>query len=430
MGGTGRTGHDNQSLPATDGSPVQSCASGGARHCDREMTPTEYRWRNSLSRRRALAGLAGFLAGSSGLRGQQDTFRAHPRVPGLDEMQDVFDFEAVAYERLDRATYNYTARGGGSEFTLRRNREAFEWARLVPRLTGPAGVPQTATEILGTPMQFPLMLAPTAAHVALHPDKEEATYEGATEASATPLIVSHVSSMKFADLARLRGGPLWYQLYPRMEIEQNREPCAAAEAAGADAIVVTVDQQATSYDRAVHDRNLSLRRSRAPRLTGNAGRYRFSSTRLWYDWTLFDQLRSMVGIPLLIKGVLTGEDATIAVERGLDGIVVSNHGGRTLDYTPSTLEVLPEIVDAVGSRVPVLIDSGFRRGSDILKALALGANAVCVGRAYRWGLGSFGAPGVRRVLEILQDELTASMRRCGIHDLAAASRSLVMTDFP
>ena len=394
------------------------------------MTPTESRWWSSISRRRALAGLAGFLAGSTRTGAQQDTPRAHLRVPGLAEMRDVLDFEAAAYERLDRATYNYTARGGGSEFTVRRNREAFDWARLVPRAGSEAAAPEAATDVLGTPMRYPIMLAPTAAHVALHPDKEEATYEGASEASATPMIVSHVASMKFSELARNKGGPLWFQLYPRMEIEQNREPCVSAEDAGAGAIVVTVDQQASFYDRAKHDRNLSLRPGRPTRLSGSAGRYRFASTRLWYEWSLFEQLRSMVQVPLLAKGLLTGEDAALAVEHGLDGIVVSNHGGRTLDYTPSTLEVLPEIVDAVGGRIPVLVDSGFRRGSDVLKALALGADAVCIGRAYRWGLGSFGAPGVRRVLEILQQELTDSMRRCGIESLAAAGPSLVRTDFP
>ncbi len=394
------------------------------------MTSTESRWRNSFSRRRALAGLAGFLAGAPRALTQQDTFRAHRRVPGLDEMRDVFDFEAAAFERLDRATYNYTARGGGSEFTARRNREAFDWAHLVPRIGGEPVAPDASTRILGTQMRFPLMLAPTHAHVALHPDKEVATYEGATGAAATPMILSHVSSTSFVDLAKNSGGPLWFQLYPRMEVEQNREPCQSAESAGAGAIVVTVDQQASFYDRERHDRNLSLRPRRPPRLSGNAGRYRFTSSRLWYEWKLFDQLRAMVQIPLLAKGLLTGEDAALAVELGLDGIVVSNHGGRTLDYTPSTLEVLPEIVDAVGGRIPVLIDSGFRRGSDILKGLALGADAVCVGRAYRWGLGSFGAPGVRRVLEILQSELTDSMRRCGARNLAAVNRSMVLTDFP
>lgn len=394
------------------------------------MTQTEARWRKSMGRRRAIAGLAGFLAGSLRAGAQQDAFRAHRRVPGLDEMRDVFDFEAAAYERLDRATYNYTARGGGSEFTVRRNREAFDWARLVPRVGADPARPDASTRILGTAMRYPLMLAPTAAHVALHPDKEEGTYEGAARASGTPMILSHVASMKFAELAEREGGPLWFQLYPRMEVEQNREPCVSAEDAGAGAIVVTIDQQSSFYDRAKHDRNLSLRPARPARYSGNAGRYRFSSGRLWYEWKLFEELRAMVQAPLLAKGILTREDAALAVELGLDGIVVSNHGGRTLDYTPSSLEVLPEIVDAVAGRLPVLIDSGFRRGSDILKALALGADAVCVGRAYRWGLGSFGAPGVQRVLEILQDELTVSMRRCGVNSLAAADRSLVVTDFP
>ena len=138
----------------------------------------------------------------------------------------------------------------------------------------------------------------------------------------------------------------------------------------------------------------------------------------------------MVKVPMLAKGILTREDALLSVEHGLDGIVVSNHGGRTMDYTPSSLEVLPEIVEAVAGRIPVLIDSGFRRGSDILKALALGADAVCLGRVPRWGLGSFGAPGVTRILEIVQQELVSAMTRCGTATLAAADRSLVRTDFP
>ena len=394
------------------------------------MTASEARWSKCLSRRRALAGFAGFLAGARGALGQQDPFRDHSRVGGLEEMRDVFDFEAAAYERLDRATYNFTARGGGSEFTARRNREAFDWVELVPRAIGEAGTPQAATEVLGTRMRFPIMIAPTAAHAALHPDMENGTYEGCRNASETPVILSHVSSVPFAELAKNDGGPLWFQLYPRRELEQNREPVESAQNAGAGAIVVTVDQQATYYDRPVHDRNLSLRRRRPPRRVGNAGRYRFSSGRMWYEWSLFENLRTMVNVPMLAKGLLTREDALLAIEHGLDGIVVSNHGGRTLDYTPSTLEVLPEIVEAVAGRIPVLVDSGFRRGSDILKALALGADAVCLGRAPRWGLGSFGAPGVTRVLEIVQQELLDAMARCGVASLATVDGSLVRTDFP
>ena len=316
------------------------------------MTATEARWLRSCSRRRALAGLLGFLAGAPRVTAQQDPFRDHSRVAGLDEMRDAFDFEAAAYERLDRATYNYTARGGGSEFTPRRNRDAFDWVRLVPRAVGAGGPPRTATEILGTPFRFPVMLAPSAAHAVLHPDAEAATYLGSTESSETPMIVSHVSTMPFAEIAKADGGPLWFQLYPRQELEQNREPVESAQNAGAGAIVVTIDQQSSFYDRAYHDRNLSLRPRRPPRYAGNAGRYRFTSSRLWYEWRLFEDLRSMVQVPMLAKGILTSEDALLAIEHGVDGIIVSNHGGRTLDYTPSTLEVLPEIAEAVAGRIP------------------------------------------------------------------------------
>lgn len=345
-------------------------------------------------------------------------------------MRDVFDFEAAAYERLDRATFNYTARGGGSEFTTRRNREAFDWVQLVPRAVGPSSPIQTASEILGTPMEFPIMLAPSAAHEVLHPDKEAATYAGCAEAAHTPMIVSHVASMPFPEIAKADGGPLWFQLYPREELQQNREPCVAAQEAGAQAIVVTVDQQASFYDRNYHDRNLSLRPRRPTRYREETARYRFNSGRMWYEWKLFEGLRTMVKVPLVIKGLLTAEDAVLAVEHGLDAIIVSNHGGRTLDYTPSSLEVLPEIVDAVAGRVPVLIDSGFRRGSDILMGLALGASAVCLGRVPRWGLGAFGPPGLARILEIVQTELVESMTRCGTPDLASIGPSLVRTDFP
>lgn len=394
------------------------------------MTPLEARWRTSVNRRKALGSLAAFLAGGIPLSAQQDRFRDHSRIAGLDEMRDVFDFEAAAYERLDRATYNFTARGGGSEFTTRRNREAFDWVQLVPRAVGPSAPIQTATEVLGTPLQFPIMLAPTAAHGALHPDMEAATYAGCAKASQTPMIVSHVSSMPFAEIAKADGGPLWFQLYPREELQQNREPCEATQEAGAQAIVVTVDQQASFYDRNYHDRNLSLRPRRPSRYRAETARYRFSSGRMWYEWKLFEGLRTMVKVPMVIKGILTAEDAVLAVEHGLDAVIVSNHGGRTLDYTPSSLEVLPEIIDAVAGRIPVLVDGGFRRGSDVLKGLALGASAVCLGRVPRWGLGSFGPPGLARILEIVQTELIEAMTRCGTPDLASIGPSVVRTDFP
>ena len=399
----------------------------------------ERSWQQGLSRRGAVRGLAAFVAGSPLLLAQQDLFRDHSRVPGLDELTTAFDFEAVAYEKLPRAASNYTAYGSAGEFTLRRNREVFDWVELVPRAvprTVPragagAGSIETATEILGTKMQFPILVAPTAAHLALHPGREAAMHQGCSAAGGTPMIVSGVASMPMGEIAEAASSPLWYQLYPLRPIEENRERLDQAQAAGCRAVVVTIDQQAPYFERTQHDRNLSTRRNRRqgrPRRQAlNA--YRIRTQRLWYEWKLFDELRSLVEAPLLAKGILTAEDALRCVEQGLDGIVVSNHGGRALDYAPSTLEVLPEIVDAVGGRIPVLVDGGFRRGSDILKALALGAAAVCLGRVPRWGLAAFGAPGVQRVLEILQAELVLAMAHTGRSTLSSIDRSLVRMDF-
>jgi len=403
------------------------------------MGKLENIWRAGLSRRKALRGIAGFLAASPLLRGQQDPFRDHSRVPGLNELVTSFDFEAVFYEKVPREAYNYTSYGGNSEFTLRRNREAFEWVELVPKGVADVSSIDTATEVLGTRMDFPIMIAPSAGHLALHPDGEAGTYAGSA-AARTPMIVSHVSSLPVEKIAEAASGPLWYQLYPTREIAPNQERLDKAQGAGCKAIVVTVDQQAAYYERRFHDRNLlggdgspnprAGARSRAGRRgVQERNRYRISTGRLWYEWKIFDELRPLITVPMLAKGILTAEAARQCVEHGLDGIVVSNHGGRALDYSPSTLEVLPEIVDAVGGRVPVLIDGGFRRGSDILKALALGADAVCLGRVPRWGLGAFGAPGVQRVLEILQAELKLAMAHTGRPTISSIDRTLVRTDF-
>ena len=151
---------------------------------------------------------------------------------------------------------------------------------------------------------------------------------------------------------------------------------------------------------------------------------------MWFEWKLFDQIRPFIKGPMLAKGILTPEDAKLCIEHGCDGVYVSNHGGRSLDYAPATLEVLPAIVDAVGGRVPVIFDSGIRRGADVLKALALGAKAVCLGRAPRWGLAAYGAPGVQRVLEILHAELVQAMAYTGRTSIESINRTIVRTDFP
>ena len=386
-----------------------------------------------MSRRKALCGLASFVAASPLLHAQRDPWPLgpHRRFPGFDEMRDVFDFEPIFRGNVPLAVYDYTAHGTESEFTLYRNRDAFDWVELVGRGgVDPASV-DTSTELFGHAMPSPVMLAPTARQRDLHPDGELGMHRAATAAGAT-MIVSNVSSFPFPRIARDAGGPLWFQRYASREMEPNREALGTAQEAGAQTIVVTIDQQASYYERDLHVRHLggAPRRvtRREPRNPSNP--YRVGAGRLWYEWTLFDDLRPMCEVPMLAKGILTGDGAGKCLEHGVDGIVVSNHGGRALDYGPSSLEVLEEVVEAVGGRVPVLIDSGFRRGSDVLKALALGADAVCLGRASRWGLGAFGEPGALKVLEIVNAELKQAMAFAGVGSLAEIDRRIVKTNFP
>ena len=411
------------------------------------MTQTEKRWLQSRSRRRALAALAGVIAASplfpSGASAQLDPrpLKDHKRVPGLDEIRTAFDFEPVMFSNLPLSVYDYTAHGDGSEFTLRRNRQAFDWVDLLPGTPVDASRVDLSCEILGTRMKFPIMIAPTATQVPLHPDGEMGMHRAATESSNTPMIVSHNTSTSVDRIAAAAKGPLWWQFYPSPNLDASREILDTAIAAGCTAVVVTVDQQASYYERSQQDRNLGGRGAgrggrggAAPAAAPGAppagpSRYRLQAGRLWYTWQYLDEIRRMLKVPLLVKGILTAEDATLCIDHGVDGIIVSNHGGRSMDYGPSTLEVLPEIVAAVNHRIPVLTDSGYRRGSDILKALALGADAVLLGRATRWALGAFGAPGVQRLLEIFQRELVEAVAAAGRPTRASIDRSLVRTRF-
>jgi isopentenyl diphosphate isomerase/L-lactate dehydrogenase-like FMN-dependent dehydrogenase len=235
---------------------------------------------------------------------------------------------------------------------------------------------------------------------------------------------------------------MWYQLYGQQDVEANRAMLDRAMAIGCQALVVTVDQQASYYPRTLHDRNLGgqVRGAGAGGAAGRGGRgaaapptsgpalYRTGVNRAWYTWDWLENIRKLVKVPVVVKGIERPEDAEICVQRGF-GVYVSNHGGRSLDYGPSMIEVLPEIVDAVNHKVPVLVDSGFRRGTDVLKALAIGADAICVGRAQRWGLGAYGAPGVQRVLEILQQELVQAAAEHGYTSRASITKSAVRLHF-
>ena len=347
---------------------------------------------------------------------------------GFNEMLTAFDFEPVFRANVPLSVYDYTAHGTDSEFTLRRNRDVFDWVELVSGGGVNPDQVDTSTTVLGVPLKNPIMVAPTARQRDLHPDGELGMYRAATTTDSA-MIVSDNSSFPFPRIADAAEGPLWYQLYASQDIEANRQPLADGQAAGAQTIVVTIDQQTSLYDRSAHDFHLggAVRGPRQRRETSNP--YGVGEGRLWYEWKLFDDLRALVDVPILAKGILTGEGAKKCLDHGVEGIVVSNHGGRAIDYGPSTLEVLEEVVEAVNGRVPVLIDSGFRRGSDVLKALALGADAVCLGRAARWGLGAFGEQGAQKVIEIIHAELVHAMAATGCRDIQSIDRSIVRTNF-
>jgi isopentenyl diphosphate isomerase/L-lactate dehydrogenase-like FMN-dependent dehydrogenase len=448
------------------------------------MGTIESKWASSLSRRKALAGLGSILAGSPLLQAQLDPrpLSFHRRTPGLMEMFTAFDFEPVMFANIPQATYDYTAHGDASEFTLRRNRQAFDWVDLVPgRGVDPASV-NLSTQVLDFKLQYPIIIAPSATQSALHPDGEAGMYRAGSLCANTPMILSNNSTQSVEQVAAGAKGQLWWQFYPRQDLDASRELLERAQAAGYTAMVVTVDQQASYYERTQQDRNLggnprggaAAAASRAggaraggagrgaainpndpeavgpgtpgrgaagPAGGGRGGRtaattgpalYRIAAPgRLWYTWEYLDEIRKFIKTPMLLKGIMTAEDAKLCVEHGINGIIVSNHGGRSMDYGPSTLEVLPEIVAAVNGRIPVIVDSGFRRGSDVLKALALGANAVMLGRTTRWALGAFGPLGVQRLLnDIIFPELVQATAAAGRTTMASIDRSLVKTQWP
>ena len=397
---------------------------------------TAMQGRTPMTRRDCLRSLAAWLAASPLAAAQLVPRSQHERIPGLSELTTTFDFEPLAQAKMLRTAFDFLSLGVDAEFTLRRNSQAFDWITLVPRLGVKVASVDLSTEIFGQKLGYPIFIAPTAGHQQFHPEGELETHRGATLAKTT-YIVSSGSSFPIEKVAAAAAGPLWFQLYARETPEDSRERVENAVAAGCRAVAFTVDVQYFSHrERLLHDRNIG---ASLPGQTTTGRRQQRAAPPLPYgirgqnpnlDWKFFAAVKAYTKVPLLVKGILIAEDARLAVENGADGIVVSNHGGRYLDYAPSTIEALPEIVEAVRGRVPVLLDSGVRRGTDVLKALALGAKVVCCGRAPLWGLGAFGAPGVARVLDILRTELTLAMAQTGRPNLASLDRTAVATDFP
>ncbi|MHC4861114.1 MAG: alpha-hydroxy acid oxidase, partial [Planctomycetota bacterium] len=347
---------------------------------------------------------------------------------------DVFDFQAVAERNLSPAHYAYLSMGVQHEVTLRANRSAFERFQLRPRRLVDVRKLDTSTEILGTRLSSPILLAPAASQRGFHPEGELAVARAARRKGHVQ-ILSTGSSAPLVEVAEALGTPPWFQLYTARVWPATRMQLKEAEDAGCPAVVLTVDIVANGANR---DRMRRYRRGENPECrschassAGDALRGLSDAARrvgldpgawlqklLVLDWDYVDRIRDATSMKLWIKGILTPEDASLCVEHGVDGIVVSNHGGRAEDNGLSTIEVLPEIARAVDGRIPILVDSGFRRGTDVVKALALGASAVCVGRPYLWGLAAFGQPGVEAALGILRAELATTMKQMGTPTVA------------
>jgi len=383
-----------------------------------------------MTRRDALRNLALFAAGSPLLRSQQEIPYTPERLPQLSDLVNVLEFEPVAKAKLPKENYDFIAGGVDDEWTLRRNREAFQWFILRPRMLTDVSKLDLSLELFGQKIEMPILVSPTGGQGLAHPDGELAMARG-TGQMKTVMCVSTNSTYPIEKIAEASSALLWFQLYPGPDRDISRERVERAVAAGCKAVAFTVDTQYDSHrERLLRNRvgspaptAVMARRRREPELPSQYRLSRRPTAEL--TWPFVEELKSYAKVPVLIKGILTAEDAKLAVENGAAGVIVSNHGGRYLGAAPSTIEVLPGIVEAVAGKIPVLIDGGFRRGSDILKALALGAKAVMVGRPPLWGLAGYGQPGVVRVLEMLQSELALAMGLSGKANLASVDRTLV-----
>jgi 4-hydroxymandelate oxidase len=336
----------------------------------------------------------------------------------------VADFEDAARSRIDPAAWDYYAGGAGDERSLEDNRAAWDRLRLRPRALVDVSSRDLSTSAFGTGLAHPVIVAPSAAHDFAHPDAERATARGAAATGAL-YTLSTISSVPMEEVASVApSAARWFQLYAPSDRSACRTIVERAANAGYGAVVVTVDLPLPG------NRERDLRRGFTVPLgvhlppdqpVGETGLV-ILPTLGWHD---LDWLRSICPLPLLVKGVLRADDATRAVEIGCEGIWVSNHGGRQLDTSIAAIDALPEIVEAVGERALLVVDGGVRRGVDVLKGLALGADLVAIGRPVLWGLAVDGADGVRRILEILRDELSLAMALAGCRTVEEIAPDIV-----
>ena len=359
-------------------------------------------------------------------------------MAGADPL-NVFEYESLARSRMEPSAFDYFAGGAGDELTLARNQHAFRDLSVRPRVLVDVGRVDPSTRVLGEPLSFPVMLAPTALNKLGHPDGELAAARAA-RAAGTIMVVSTTASTTMEEVAGAARGSLWFQLYVYRDRQVTRDLVQRAVASGYGAIVLTVDmprmgrrerdlRNRFTLPDGVRIRNLEA----AGRLDAAAWGADSSFMAYVHDlldptltWESVGWLKSITRLPVLIKGILAPADAERAVAAGADGVIVSNHGGRQLDGAIASIEALPSIAARIAARVPILLDGGIRRGTDVLKALALGASSVLIGRPYLWGLAAAGEAGVRHVLDLLRAEFELAMALSGCPTVAGIDRSLVV----
>ncbi|MBD2704202.1 alpha-hydroxy-acid oxidizing protein [Spirosoma sp. BT702] len=337
----------------------------------------------------------------------------------LSGLVNLFDFETKAAQAMSNLAYEYVVSGAADELTLRWNRQALDNLKLNQTVLTDVTKPDTRVTLFGHELLYPILIAPTAYHGIMHPEAELATARGASAASAT-YVVSSFTTTPLEKIADTATQPLWFQLYVRDDREFTKDLVQKAQALGFQALCVTVDTPVGGVRNREQRINFGLPADVVAPYMLAPGPQKNPLT-----WKDIEWLQSLVDIPVLVKGIMNPNDAELAIQAGVSGVIVSNHGGRNLDTVPATIEVLPYIAERINGRVPVLMDGGIRRGTDVVKAIALGAKAVLIGKPICYGLACAGAPGVARVLTILREELELAMILLGKASVPAIDRSVL-----
>ncbi len=357
-------------------------------------------------------GAAGF-ASAMRLRAQASS---NGGAVNLEKLLSLFDYQTEAQKHISHGAWERVMGASADEITMRWNHEAYEHIRLKPRVLQDVSRVDTRVSLFGRQMPHPIILAPVGAQGFVYPEGDLASVRGAAMANAT-LCISSSASIKVEDVAGASKGPVWFQLYVQKDRGFTKDLVQRAEGSGCQALCVTVDSPtfgARNREDRVKD---ELPARELPNLKGKDY---LDPSLTWKD---IEWLHGFAKSPILLKGILNPDDAAIAVKAGVAGIIVSNHGARNLDTVPATIDALPLVVERVEGRLPVIVDGGIRRGTDVIKALARGASAVQIGRPYLWGLGVAGAEGVRRVVDILRHEFEMTMMLMGRATIASIDKS-------